>query len=223
MQTMNSFFAEYDRMQQTCTAQELEAWLITQCEAHEQDCPDDKRMSGALYNELASFYKHRGMLEQAEKAFLKSKALWETEEKDANYATIINNLAGTYRLLGNYDEAARLFQESIELYQQYPQTPKELSSSAYNNLALVYMDTGRFQEAAQMLQAAYDEMKDTPECFTEKATTFANMAFAYYKNGDLDLADEKVRIADDFYKNGNLENTPDYQAFLKVKEILQKS
>lgn len=144
-------------------------------------------------------------------------------EKDANYATIINNLAGNYRMRGNAGEAVRLFQQAIELYQNCPGTPKELVSSAYNNLALVYLDTGRFREAADMLEAACDEMKDIPECFFEKATACANMAIAYYKNGDTGLADEKIQQAEELYKKGCLENTPAYSSFLKLKEILKKS
>ena len=223
MENMMQFFSEYDQMQKTCSGQELEAWLLAQCDAHEQDYPDDQRMTGALYNELASFYKHRNVLDKAEEAFLKAKELWEPLEKDANYATIINNLAGTYRLLGKYDEAAALFDEAIELYRQHPETPKELSSSAFNNLALVYMDTGKYEEAAKMLQAAYDEMKDTPGCYMEKATTYANMAVAYYKNGDDAKTREKLERAEELYRSGNLEETPEYQTFLKMKEILMRS
>ena len=162
------------------------------------------------------------MLEKGEEAFLKAKELWETSEKDANYATIINNLAGNYRLMKKFDEAVTLFQEAIELYQAHPETPKELSSSAYNNLALVYLDTGRFKEAAEMLPGAYDAMKDIPDCYYEKATAFANMAIAYYKCGETGLVDEKIRMADELYQAGHLEETQEYKAFLTLKEILQK-
>lgn len=222
MSSIEQFFSEYDSMQKICGDEELEFWLMAQCETAAQEHPEDPRMVSALYNELGAFYKHRGMLEKAEEAFIKSKTLWETSEKDANYATIINNLAGNYRLRGNFDEAIALFQEAIEVYRQYPETPKELSSSAFNNLALVYLDTGRFKEAADMLQAAYDEMKDIPDCYFEKATTFANMAVAYYKCGETDLVREKMQMADELYISGGLESTPEYQAFTNLKEILLK-
>ena len=73
-----------------------------------------------------------------------------------------------------------------------------------------------------MLQAAYDAMKDIPECYFEKATANANMAVAYYKAGEKDLAAEKVQLADELYQNGHLENTQEYKAFLTLKEIVGK-
>lgn len=219
---MNEFFAEYDRLQKTCSDEELESWLILQCQTYELEHPDDQKVIGALYNELGAFYKHRNRLDKSIEAFLKAKAALETLEKDANYATLINNLAGTYRQTGDFDEAIALFQESIKVYQDYPETPKELSSSAFNNLALVYLDTGKFREAADMLQAAYDAMKDIPDCYFEKATTNANMAVVYYKAGEMDLAAEKVQIADELYQSGHLEESQEYKAFLMLKEIVGK-
>ena len=222
MKSIEELFAEYDRMQTTCSDEERESWLITQCETAVRECPDDGKLVGAIYNELGSFYKHRGKLAQAEEAFLKAKEATASFH-DINYATIINNLAGNYRMQGNFSEAAALFEQAIELYREHPETPKHIFSSAFNNLALVYLDTGRFREAADMLQAAYDKMKDIPECYYEKATAFANMAFAYYKCGEHDLAREKTEMADELYRSGGLENTPEYQAFLKMKEVLKSS
>ena len=221
MSSAEQFFSEYDSLQKTLGDEELEFWLIAQCETAAQENPDDGRMIGALYNELGAFYKHRGILEKAEEAFLKAKDASESLQ-DANYATIINNLAGNYRLRENFDEAISLFEQAIEIYKQHPETPREIYSSAYNNLALVYLDTGRFREAADMLQAAYDEMKDTPDCYFEKATAFANMAVAYYKCGETELMKEKLQMADELYQKGHLEDTSEYQAFVRLKEILQK-
>ena len=221
MKTAEQFFSEYDSMKTTLKEAELEAWLIEQCETAARECPDDGRLVGALYNELGAFYKHRGLLEKAEEAFLKAKDAAEPLQ-DANYATIINNLAGNYRMRGNFGEAVALFQEAIEVYRNHPETPKSIFSSAYNNLALVYLDTGRFREAADMLQAAYDEMKDFPEYAHEKATALANMAVAYYKCGETGLFEEKIRMADEEYKIGGLTNTPEYLAFQQMQEILRK-
>lgn len=220
MITVEEFFSEYDALQKSASDAEREAWLIAQCEMAQKEQPKEQKMISTMYNELGAFYKHRDMLEKAEEAFLKAKELWETSEKDANYATIINNLAGNYRMRGNFEEAIKLFEEAIELYKAHPETPKELSSSAFNNLALVYLDTGRFREAAQMLQGAYDAMKDIPDCYFEKATAFANMAVAYYKCGETELVKEKMQMAEDLYLKGGLENSQEYQAFLKLKEII---
>ena len=99
------FFSEYDALQKTASDAEREAWLISQCEMANPEGPQEQRVLSTMYNELGSFYKHRDMLEKGEEAFLKAKELWETSEKDANYATIINNLAGNYRMMGKFSEA----------------------------------------------------------------------------------------------------------------------
>ena len=49
------------------------------------------------------------------------------------------------------------------------------------------------------------------------------MAIAYYKCGETDLVDEKMRIAEELYLSGGLENTAEYRAFTQLKEILKKS
>ena len=223
MKLLESFFEEFDRMQKSCSTEELEAWLTEQCETARKEHPEEPKLISSLYNELGSFYRHRGMLEKGKEAFLQAKALWEPLEKDANYATIINNMAGNYRMMGSFDEAVSLFQEAIEVYRKYPETPKNLVSSAFNNLALVYLDTGKFSEAADMMQAAYEVLEEAPGFEHEKATTFANMAIAYFKCGKTDLAGEKLQLAETQYKNAGLENTPEFQAFLKLKEALKTS
>ncbi len=222
MLSMKSFISEYDRMKGCSSDQELENWLVSQCENALKEFPEEQRIVSSMYNELGSFYRHHGMFEKGEEAFLKATTIWGPLEKDIDYATIINNQAGNYRLMGKYNEAVSLFQEAIELYQKYPETPKALASSAYNNLALVYLDTGRFQEAADMLQLSYEVLADTPDCYYEKATAYANMAIAYYKNGDMETAAEKLQIAEELYRSGGLEDSPEFQSFLKLKEFLVK-
>lgn len=221
MRSVGQFFSEYDSRKKTCGDEELEFWLRSQCETAARECPDDGRMIGALFNELGAFYKHRGRLEEAEAAFLKAKEAAEPLQ-DANYATIVNNLAGNFRMRGNFPASIALFQEAIAVYQNCPETPKEIFSSAYNNLALVYLDTGSFREAAEMLQAAYDFMQEIPGCFYEKATALANKAFACFKCGDAAAAKEAVQTADALYLEGGLSGSPEYQAFLKMKEIVEK-
>ena len=220
MEPIGEIFAELDRMQKTCTEEEIEEWLVLKCRQSEQEEPADPLIISSLYNELGSFYRHRNKPEKGAEAFLKAKVAAQPFQ-DANYATIINNLAGDYRMMGNYDEAIALFQEAIDLYQKFPETPKSLVSSGYNNLALVYMDMKQYGKAAELLQSAAECLAQAEGCYFEKATNYANMAVALYNNKEKDLAIEKVRMADELYKSGGLETIPEYAAFLKLKEIIE--
>ena len=100
-----------------------------------------------LLNELGSFYRHRGIFDKGEEAFLKAKELLEEirgyayqmdgpQEGDssccqegptqiiytnrtmtANYATTLNNLAGLYRMSKQLQKAAETFDAAIKAYE----------------------------------------------------------------------------------------------------------
>lgn len=59
-------------------------------------------------------------------------------DKTVQYATVLNNLAGTYRLAGKYEEAADLFNESALIYSTTIGKDNSYYCSILNNLALVY-------------------------------------------------------------------------------------
>ena len=73
----------------------------------------------AALNELGSLLRSLKQLDESEEAFLKAAGIEgrvRGTEANADYATCINNLAGTYRLMGQFEKAEALFRESMDIY-----------------------------------------------------------------------------------------------------------
>ena len=78
-----------------------------------------------------------------------------------SYATVLNNLAGTYRLAGKYEEAADLFNESALIYSTTIGKDNSYYCSILNNLALVYQDMKEYDKAEEMLTDALKSVSYT--------------------------------------------------------------
>ena len=64
-----------------------------------------------VYNEMGSFYRGTSRYQESLSAFRKSQELvLDLKGRDtADYAVSVNNIAGTYRLMGEYEQAVSLF------------------------------------------------------------------------------------------------------------------
>lgn len=253
MSTIKELLSVYDAMKDSASAAEQEEWLLQACAEAESLEPDQILKISVLYNELGSFYRYQRRLEEGEAAFLKAKAYMETkvcenvtgckccyytaslpddlfgfeesspESKTANYATILNNLAGNYRLQKRFEEAEDLFKQAIAIYNEHPEIPTALLCSAYNNLALVYLDQGRYKEAVRVFSGILEKLKSSPGDLHEKATTCANMAVAWLQDQNREQAAACIREAETYYQAGGLTNTQEYKAFQELKKVLQES
>ena len=67
-------------------------------------------------------------------------------------ATSLNNLAGLYRHMGDYDKALPLFQRALDIREKVlgPQHPDVATS--LNNLALLYRHMGDYDKALPLYQ-----------------------------------------------------------------------
>ena len=117
---LETFYGELDEcyLQGDLTA--VERFLL-ECEKQARSKAHGRRDELiAVYNELGSFYRGVGRYAQSVAAFEKARTLAMTDlGKDCSqYATILNNMAGTYRLTGNHVKAISLFHEAAEVYRQ---------------------------------------------------------------------------------------------------------
>ena len=73
----------------------------------------------AVHNELGSFYRGTSRYAESLEAFQAAgeEIVCRMGADCVEYATLLNNMAGTYRLMGRPAEALELFRQAIDIYQ----------------------------------------------------------------------------------------------------------
>ncbi len=70
------------------------------------------------------------------------------------YATVLNNMAGTCRLMGHFDDALRLFHMAEQIYARAGEEQSYAYASVLNNMSLVYRELEDLQPAIDYLEKA---------------------------------------------------------------------
>lgn len=177
--------AMVDQLSETKSDAELCAYLEEVCPQYEGNAIG----KAAVFNELGSVCRRNGWFEKGEKAFLTAaEALEKAGIRDGNYATTINNLAGLYRLSGDFEESKELFAICREIYADLPGVPADILASSCNNLGLLHLDKREFSEALEEFQRAEEIIAQVPENAYVHAVTAGNMGYAHYGLGDMERA-----------------------------------
>lgn len=140
----------------------------------------------AIYNELGSFYRGISRYAQSIAAFEKARALavLDPGRDSGQYATILNNMAGTCRLTKDYDTAIALFREAAGIYRRAGLQDTYAYASVLNNMALVYREAEQYPEAIGCLKQALGMIENMPGHMHEVAVTYNNLTALYSAAGD---------------------------------------
>lgn len=126
---------------------------------------------GVCYNALGDFHKSISYFK---------KAADMVPETSPDLAVFYNNIGQNEYLLKKYDEAERTLLKAISMNDQL--------LTAYINLGNVYTEKGDYSNAVVYHQRAVDLAPDYP-------LSRNNLAFAYFKLGDLDSAVDEMKLA----------------------------
>jgi len=251
MATVKELLNEFDEYSKTASVDERAAWLRKACEQRETEEPDDIVGISSLYNELGGLFRNNGRLEEGEEAFMTAIKLMETpvigevqgckscvltanldddvwgkvyitQEKTSNYATIVNNLAGNYRLMGRYEDAINLFKRAQSIYAQNPDTPVEIKNSCINNLALVYIDMKKLDDAKECFLKILPDMEENAQGKYELATTYGNLAFVEAMSHNKQSAYDYVCKAEAIYAKILDPSEDAYKGIVQLKETISK-
>ena len=132
---------------------------------------------------LGALYRRAGRYPESLAAFrraLEETAAWLGEDC-AQYAALLNNMAGTCRLAGDHPRAVRLFSAAAESCRRRGQGAA--CAGVLNNLALACREMGRTAEAAAALEEALALLEDLPGHGREAAVICSNLAGLYYGAG----------------------------------------
>ena len=148
----------------------------------------------AILNELACFYRGVSRWPECIDAFTRLKT--EMEQcgitGSDNYALVILNLAGAYRLMGDFEKALATFAESRKILDANGKNDPYSTASLYNNEGLVYQDMKDFAKAAEHFEKALEYMRLVPDNDAEIATSLSNAAMAYYSAGNMEKAQKML-------------------------------
>jgi len=96
-------------------------------------------------------------------------------------ATSLNNLAGLYKSMGDYEKALPLYKRALDIREKVLGTQHPSVATTLNNLAGLYKSMGDYEKALPLYQRALDireKVLGTQHPFV--ATTLNNLAGLYY-------------------------------------------
>ena len=92
-------------------------------------------------------------------------------------------MAGTYRLLKEYDRAIELFHTAGAIYREVGEEHSYAYASVLNNLSLAYRETQQLDQAIACLERALLLIEKMPGHRQEVAVTYNNLTALYYAAG----------------------------------------
>ncbi len=146
---------------------------------------------GWILGNLAWVYKSRGNYSKSESYYKKAlKILKKNKENNEELLTMMNNFALELHEEGNYEDAEKMFDETLELQKKlYGDKPHpEISTTTYN-LAELLRDRGKYDEAEKMFKTSLsmDMQLSGPEN-PDVAYSLQGLASIYKIRGDFNEA-----------------------------------
>lgn len=212
---LEEFYQKLDSAYDSGNLKNVEHFLL--CYEQKLKKENEKEsMLVAVYNELGSLYRSTSRYEESMRAFEKARQLivGKLGTGCTEYATLINNMAGTCRMAKKYDEAVALFEEALDIYRHIGETSSYAYASVLNNIALVYQETGRLPEAVHHLNEALSLIEAMPGHEQEIAVTYSNLNVLYQRMGDNRRAMDCLKKSIDTFESCKDEENVHYAAAL---------
>jgi tetratricopeptide (TPR) repeat protein len=137
-----------------------------------------------------------------------------------NYAIVLVNVAGAYRLVGRFDDALDAYSKAEEIFLKNNTADYYTLSSLYNNTGLVYQDKGELAKAAEFYNKGLEVTKKGTDNDAEVATGLANLAALYCASGDYANADKTIAESLEIFEKLDDGLNAHYAGALNTKAIL---
>ncbi|MCK5523159.1 MAG: CHAT domain-containing protein [Thiomargarita sp.] len=166
---------------------------------------------------LASVYTVLGKYDKAEESFekaltaildLKPRKLSEAKGLEneirgrfegAEEVVVRQNAAHFYAMLGNYDKAETLLQESLKLINNAQKRPHFFKAGIYHGLAYVYQQKADYERAIEHYEKALSIYQRLPawKHSSLSVSTLSQFGYAYYLQQDIQKAEQYLQQAVD--------------------------
>ncbi len=135
--------------------------------------------------------------------------------KHPDYARSLNDLAVMYRSIGDYQKAAPLFREAMEIRRHVFGEQHPAYAHSLNNLAKLCAAMGDYRQAEPLcLEAVKIRREALGEQHPDYATSLNDLATLYWSTGDYRQAEPLYRQALKICREGWGEQHPDYATTL---------
>ena len=165
-----------------------------------------------LNNQVLELFKKKEYLKAlpiAEKSVETAKR--DSGENHACYATTLNNLAGVYRNLGQYEKAETKYLQAVSIRKKALGENDPNYVSSLNSLAGVYLSMGQYEKAEPyFIQVKEIRKKNLGEKDPDYANTLNNLAGIYKSMGQYEKAEPLFVQALEIRKKSLGEEHPNY-------------
>lgn len=156
-------------------------------------------------------------------------ALTESERLGKNsvaYAANLNSMAKLQQLLGHYNEAERMFNESLVSIAAKVGTNSLQHAIVLNNKAMLYQVMGRYPEAIELMKKALVALEASNKRTLQGKKSFdsrkfnSNLALLYQLSGNLTQAETEFLAIRKVFENRGQKNNPEYANLLNQLSLL---
>ena len=217
----NAFYIELARYQAlrdtTGDTAGLERFLFSSERRFDQE--NSFALLVAVYNEQGAFYRSIERYRLSIASYKKAQKLIEKlmGRSCEEYATLLNNMAGTYRLAGQYPEAAKLFEEALRIYEELgiggegaDEEELYMPACVHNNLGQVLRETGKILPAICHLKIALAAIQNMPLHLQEAGLIYSNLTTLYQQTGDPKEAEKCLDKALAIFETVTMERDTQY-------------
>jgi len=156
-------------------------------------------------------------------------ALTESERLGKNsvaYAANLNSMAKLRQLLGHYNEAEQMFNESLASIAVKVGTNSLQHAIVLNNKAMLYQVMGRYPEAIELMKQALVALEASNKRTLQGKKSFdsrkfnSNLALLYQLSGNLTQAETEFLAIRKVFENRGQKNNPEYANLLNQLSLL---
>lgn len=200
-QTLQTFYQNLDQYYAAGDVDQMERFLLETEAQYRKNTAGAAQIGIAVYNELGSLYRGISRYDASISSFQHARQLVEKEigTDSVQYATVLNNMAGTCRLMGHFDDALRLFHMAEQIYARAGEEQSYAYASVLNNMSLVYRELEDLQPAIDYLEKALKIIQTMPNTQQEIAITYNNLAAMYRQAGNTAKAMQCVDLAMQYF------------------------
>lgn len=213
----NAFYIELARYQALNDKTGMERFLFS-CEKKYRE-ENSLALLVAVYSEQGAFYRSAERYRLSSASYKKAQKLIEKlmGKSCVEYATVLNNMAGTYRLSGHYKEALKLLGEALLIYEEIDiagegadEEERYMPACVHNNMGQIFRRTGEIQEAIRHLTIALETIRTLPAHAQEAGLIYSNLTTLYQQTGDMDQAMQCLEEALVIFDTASMEKDTQY-------------